>query len=373
MGVEQMNESCVEAPCEAVDRRRLMLGGLAAVAGAGVVASVAEPAAAANGGSVLLGRSNYASATTRLATTAGLGLLATTAAAGQSGVVGRSNSSESGIGVRGIAATGVGVRGETSDASGPGVLGLAAYGSGVVGSTSGGYGVYATAADVFGWGAYGESLGDYGVGVAGSANGTDGYAVLAQAYGANATGVYSYAETGFAGYFAGPVHVDGELSKAGGSFRIDHPTDPENKYLSHSFVESPDMMNVYNGIEELDSDGQATVQMPDWFEALNRDFRYQLTPIGEFAPLYVSREMEDGKFSMAGGKQGQKVSWQVTGIRQDAWANAHRIPVEQNKPGAERGKFLHPDVVKGGKSVIRTPKRPKAPAIPKISVPAPTR
>jgi hypothetical protein len=39
-----------------------------------------------------------------------------------------------------------------------------------------------------------------------------------------------------------------------------------------------------------------------------------------------------------------KVSWQVTGIRQDAWANAHRIPVEEEKPVAERGRYLHPEL-----------------------------
>ncbi len=53
---------------------------------------------------------------------------------------------------------------------------------------------------------------------------------------------------GFAGYFQGRVHttgnlsIAGNLSKRGGAFKIDHPLDPENKYLSHSFVESPDMM-----------------------------------------------------------------------------------------------------------------------------------
>jgi len=39
-----------------------------------------------------------------------------------------------------------------------------------------------------------------------------------------------------------------------------------------------------------------------------------------------------------------KVSWQVTGIRQDAYANAHRIKVEEDKPEKERGYYLHPGV-----------------------------
>ena len=79
-----------------------------------------------------------------------------------------------------------------------------------------------------------------------------------------------------AGNFEGNVHVSGNLSKGSGSFRIDHPLDPENKYLYHSFVESPDMMNVYNGNVILDEQGEAVVEFPEWFEPLNRDFRYQL-------------------------------------------------------------------------------------------------
>src|SRR5262245_8440898 len=47
---------------------------------------------------------------------------------------------------------------------------------------------------------------------------------------------------GLAGYFAGSVQITGNLAKGGGSFKIDHPLDPENKYLYHSFIESPDMM-----------------------------------------------------------------------------------------------------------------------------------
>jgi hypothetical protein len=157
----------------------------------------------------------------------------------------------------------------------------------------------------------------------------------------------------------GNLNVTGTLSKGGGSFKIDHPLDPANKYLSHSFVESPDMMNIYNGRVILDANGAATVEMPEWFEALNRDFEYQLTAIGAAAPgLYVAKEIDGNHFSIAGGKPGMKVSWQVTGVRQDAWANAHRIPVEEDKPANERGYYLHPDLYGAGpdKQVGNAPK-----------------
>jgi len=149
---------------------------------------------------------------------------------------------------------------------------------------------------------------------------------------------------GLGGYFGGNVQVIGNLSKGGGSFKIDHPLDPANKYLYHSFVESPDMMNVYNGNVVLDANGEAVVLLPDWFGALNRDFRYQLTCIGGFAPVYIAEEIANNQFKIAGGKPGMKVSWQVTGIRQDAWANAHRIPVEEEKNAREHGYYLHPEL-----------------------------
>ncbi|HEY6373643.1 MAG TPA: hypothetical protein VIX37_23920 [Candidatus Sulfotelmatobacter sp.] len=162
-------------------------------------------------------------------------------------------------------------------------------------------------------------------------------------------GVDAYAGTGalangFAGYFSGDVQVTGNLSKGGGSFKIDHPLDPANKYLYHSFVESPDMMNIYNGNVMLDANGEAVIDLPEWFGALNRDYRYQLTCVGGFAPVYIAEEISNNQFKIAGGKSGMKVSWQVTGVRQDAWANAHRIPVEVQKPERERGYYLHPEL-----------------------------
>jgi hypothetical protein len=136
----------------------------------------------------------------------------------------------------------------------------------------------------------------------------------------------------------------GGIFKAGGAFKIDHPLDPANKYLYHSFVESPDMKNIYDGIAVLDSRGEAVVELPEWFEALNRDFRYQLTAVSASAPnLYLQSEVADGCFKIAGGSAGLKVCWQVTGIRQDAYANAHRIRVEEVKPEGERGRYLHPE------------------------------
>jgi hypothetical protein len=149
---------------------------------------------------------------------------------------------------------------------------------------------------------------------------------------------------GDAGIFQGDVSVNGTLSKSGGSFKIDHPLDPANKYLYHSFVESPDMMNIYNGNVITDGTGTAVVTMPTWFEALNNDFRYQLTVMGQFAQAIIAAKMQNRSFVVKTSKPNVEVSWQVTGIRQDAWANAHRIQVEVDKAPRDQGHYIHPEL-----------------------------
>lgn len=143
-------------------------------------------------------------------------------------------------------------------------------------------------------------------------------------------------------YVNGTASINGNLSKGGGSFKIDHPLDPANKYLYHSFVESPDMMNIYNGNITTDYNGLATVELPDYFEALNRDFRYQLTSIGVFAQAIVLEKVSGNKFTIKTDKPNVEVSWQLTGVRQDAFANQNRIPNSVDKVGKEKGLYLHP-------------------------------
>ncbi len=138
--------------------------------------------------------------------------------------------------------------------------------------------------------------------------------------------------------------ISGALHKGGGGFTIDHPCDPTNKYLSHSFVESSEMKNLYDGVVVLDAYGEAVVQLPLWFEVLNGEFRYQLTPIGAAGPnLYIAQELKNQQFKIAGGAPNMNVCWQVTGNRQDRWAQTNQLVVEQAKSGAERDHYLHPE------------------------------
>ena len=272
------------------------------------------------------------------------------------GVSGGTNSSANGaVGVIGYnnATSGVvaGVVGTTASSSGSGVSAAA---TAATGNTNG---VYAQSASTNGTGAVGyasatsgPTIGVFGVATSPSGAGgiftnlAGGTAAVIVGNGANSTPIFVVDASGN-GHLAGNLNVTGKLTKGSGSFKIDHPLDPANKYLSHSFVESPDMMNLYNGLVTLDAHGSAWITMPDYFEALNRDFRYQLTSIGRPQPsLYVGKELAGNRFQIAGGKPGGKVSWQVTGIRHDAYANANRIPTEEDKPAAEQGHYLHPEV-----------------------------
>jgi trimeric autotransporter adhesin len=209
-----------------------------------------------------------------------------------------------------------------------------------------------------------------------SPNGVAGYFVahagagliLLGTSGSNNADVFSVDASGN-GSFSGNLSVTGNLTKGSGSFKIDHPLDPANKYLSHSFVESPDMMNIYNGLVVLDTKGESSVILPDYFQSLNSDFRYQLTAIGAPGPnLYVAEEISGNHFKIAGGKPGAKVSWQVTGIRQDAYAKAHRINVEEDKPEQQRGHYLHPELFGATEKEAIGTTRPPAMTLPVPSV-----
>jgi hypothetical protein len=264
------------------------------------------------------------------------------------GVIG---TSPSGIGVYGDSSSFVGVNGLST--TGVGVYGFSESNTGASGESEKGDGVDGIAHNNAGAGVFGTNLDSNGNGVYGTGN---GFGVLGQSssptgsgggFGNSSTGdaLFTYNQSGgFAAFFDGDVDVDGNLSKAAGSFKIDHPLDPANKYLYHSFVESPDMMNIYNGNATTDEQGSAVVQLPEWFETLNRDFRYQLTVIGQFAQAIVASKVANHQFAIKTDKPNVEVSWQVTGIRQDAWANAHRIPVEVPKADRDRGLYLHPEL-----------------------------
>jgi hypothetical protein len=167
----------------------------------------------------------------------------------------------------------------------------------------------------------------------------------------------------------GSVYAPGALDAGAAGLKINHPLDPENKYLVHSSVESSEMMNIYSGNVTTDELGLATVALPAWFEAENTDFRYQLTVIGQFAQAIVKDKVANGQFRIMTNASHVEVSWQITAVRQDAYAKAHPLVVEQLKPEGERAGASHPEFGQPASALDRVFEHPalpepKAPAMP---------
>jgi hypothetical protein len=248
---------------------------------------------------------------------ASYGVLGTLTSTDGTAVEGSCNGS--GTGVHGVSSSGYGIHGESG---GYGVYGNTVNGQGLRGNaSSGGTGV--VGASYSGTGVLGQSTSFIGV------NGSS----------TNDTGVYGYTgnpDNASAGYFEGPLNATIK------NFRIDHPLDPAGKVLTHSCVESNERKLVYDGVVTTDARGEATVELPAYFEAINIDLRYQLTVLGRFAQAIVRSKVRDNRFVIATSEPGTEVSWQVTGVRQDAYAKAHPLVVESTKRGQERGRYLNP-------------------------------
>lgn len=232
------------------------------------------------------------------------------------GIVGESFNS--GIGVFGISHSGIGIIGQGFDDTG------------VLGQSSNGFGV--------------EGTGFSGVRGFGTGKGAAGVVGESPLEGTNATGVFGIARQGTAGFFSGRVHATGGMSSSASITQVDHPNDPANKYLYHAGITSPDMKNFYDGTVTTDETGLATVSLPEYFTAYNRDYRYQLTVVGQFAQAIIAEKIHDNRFTIKTDKPGVEVSWQVTGIRHDIWAESQQFSVEEEKPALERGSYLHPNL-----------------------------
>jgi hypothetical protein len=253
------------------------------------------------------------------------------------------------------ATTGVG--GIAIEATSPSIAieGSSVAGTGVYGATNSGYAVYGEAADgdgvlgesTSGAGVYGSALGG-NVGVLGEtvAGGIGVWGYSSSGYGVKGesptnAGIFGTSSGGYSGYFTGSIWAQSANASVK-NFRIDHPLDPANKVLVHSCVESNERKLVYDGLITTDAKGEATVVLPAYFQALNRDVRYQLTVIGSFAQAIVKHEVAGGSFVIATSEPSTRVSWLVTGVRQDAYAKAHPLEVESVKKGHEKGRYLTP-------------------------------
>jgi hypothetical protein len=334
----------------------------------------------------------------RSSSTSGVGVFgeATATSGSVYGVQGRS-SSTSGVGVFGEATassgSAYGVQGRASSDSGIGIFGEATATSGstrgILGrsSSTSGVGVLGEATATSGntYGVYGHASSTAGVGVFGGATATSGPATGGQFFtrSDNGTGVYGYAYSttgtnfGVVGRSESPsgrgvvgvaeastgtnygvlgrtnssangwgVYANGRLGASGTkSFQIDHPLRPETHFLNHYCIEAPEPYNLYRGTVTLDAQGEAWVQLPDYFEAINRDASYHLTPIGAAMPnLHVAAEIQGNRFKIAGGAPFKKVSWEVKAVRNDPWVQQYGYQTEQEKPKEYQGLYLHPEL-----------------------------
>lgn len=200
-------------------------------------------------------------------------------------------------------------------------------------------------------------------GVSGQTNYRAGFGVFGQNFDLvgplteNSVGVGGVGYVGVLGQRSDPTGIGvaslddilalGNLTVSGTkNFRIDHPQDPANKYLNHFSIESDEVLNIYRGTVAFDAAGNAVVQLPEWFDAVNKNASYQLTPIGGYAPIYIAEKIKDGRFVISGGTVGMEVSWAVYAERNDPYLVQHpeAREVEVQKSEREAGKYLRPDL-----------------------------
>ena len=356
-----------------------------AVGGAEIASAVAPPVRLAStnsgyGDTVVQNTSTDTTARGLHGRAVGAGVSGTQTSSGNTGSLGQPTSgvfgqaySTSGNGVRGVANTGAfaygvwgsaqagtgvvgqgptGVSGASFATGGTGVRGTASTGAtaaGVAGTSTSGYGVAgAGKIGVEGAAADGTSYGRLGQttsGVQGVSSTINGSGVIGQAdTGGLAFGVWGRSTGGYAGFFSGDVEVTGALSSTAAGFLVDHPDDPTGQLLGQAYVASHEMLSTYSGNVVTDADGRATVRLPRYVPSLNEDFRYQLTVVGSFAQAIVGQKVRGSSFTIRTSEPGVEVSWQVTGVRSDAYARRNPFVAERSKRGPMAGRLLRPDL-----------------------------
>lgn len=254
--------------------------------------------------------------------------------------------------IKGDGSVGIGV----NPASKLHVSGTVTSGGGLVRFSNGG--ANPTWNTSFRFGAISESQGvaQAAVGSAGWANssGASSYGAYGIATGTGGInyGVYGttsgLAAVNYAGYFNGTLFAT-SASAGVKAFLIDHPDDPENMLLEHSSIESDERMNLYRGEATTDEKGYATVTVPNWFAALNKNIQYQLTVVDDgsdsedFVLVRVAQRLKHNSFKIRTSRGGVAVNWQITGERDDPTARHFPLRIERQKSESDRGKYLVPE------------------------------
>lgn len=186
------------------------------------------------------------------------------------------------------------------------------------------------------------ALGDPNVAYSGRFESTLNTGIVASG-GENGAGVQAY---GPASSYA--IDAIGRFRASGTkSFSIDHPSDPANKYLNHYCTEGPAPYNVYKGRVTTRADGYAWIELPKYYESINKDPDYQLTVVDDsddFVQAKVTHEVENGRFQIRTSKPGVTVCWEVKATRNDPYVREYGAPVEVDKPKREQGTYQHPEL-----------------------------
>lgn len=228
----------------------------------------------------------------------------------------------------------------TGVANGDGAFGIAGY---VNASNSAG--VYGHSSAIGSVGVHGQHT---GTGYGGKfASGATGALFQAPTIGGYGHGTYGLTGETTAGGGSG-VHAVGNISATGTKpFRIDHPFDPTNKYLMHYASESPFPQNFYNGNVTTDGRGYGWVDLPDYFDEINTNLKYQLTVMDdgeEFVLVKVTKKVENGRFQIRTSKPNVEVSWRIDADRNDRYVKAYRPADVVEKPVTERGTYQQPEL-----------------------------
>lgn len=212
------------------------------------------------------------------------------------------------------------------------------FAAGVVGTAQDGYGVKGFADGLPGVGGQFRGGGTGLISSSLTGNGISGIATTN-----TKVGILASAPSGGPGH---AIFAQGTFAATGTkSLMIDHPDDPEGKYLLQFCAEGDTPQLQYRGMVKLDSSGSAIVQLPDYFEKINRDPIYQLTAVGASMPnLYVSEKVKNNRFRIAGGKSGAEVSWVVIGIRNDKFVQKYGAQTVREKPSENQGTYLMPEL-----------------------------
>lgn len=116
-------------------------------------------------------------------------------------------------------------------------------------------------------------------------------------------------------YMENHLDVVGDLNVQGSkNFKMPHPTKPDH-WLRHGSTESPVSGTEYTGRATIGEDGSVEVELPEYFEALNKpDNRtVQITPVGRPFPVGAD-EVSGGRVTVY-GDPGRDVFWLVKAER----------------------------------------------------------